>query len=109
MTGDQFVILGRGGGKTHRALQWLVTRGGDPDETRLLLVHSAAEAERIRRLLVETFGHMPRPIIVCTPREYMRGASLGLHAVTVGIDNLELVLPQLLQAGDRLGKVTLTP
>jgi hypothetical protein len=80
----QFVIRPRMGGKTTEALKWLKETPGA-----VLLVHSEAYAACLRR----DHGLTDRQVM----SHRSAGTRLrGRRQVTVAVDNLDVILPQLL-------------
>ena len=82
------VVTGnRGSGKTTKALDWL-----RQDPLRRLIVHSAQEAQRLRRL-GSASGVPPE---LSTRISALQDTVVLGRDVVLGIDNLDLVLPTLL-------------
>lgn len=83
----RFIVGGRGGGKTYDAIRWLKA-----DENRVLVV--ASHQHRISKC--EQYGEELWDRI-WTVEEVVSGRARGmLHRPVWGVDDLDMVLPQLL-------------
>lgn len=100
----KFFITGRGGGKTHKLLQWRAL-----SDHNYILVSSAAQAENLRETIRATRVDDARTLglkveinksdneRVVTVAQLTNGALRGhTRRARISIDEIEMVLPQLL-------------
>lgn len=90
----EFLVTGRGGGKTHACLIWakrLIDSGELPSRP-VIAVHSDHEKTRLRQMWVERYGDDPANM----PRFYTyaecRNGSLSGVGTKVALDNLDIYL-----------------
>ena len=83
----QVIVGGRRSGKTHKLVEWLKE---DPD--RVLICHSASEAERLTR----DYGIHPRQIMSISAWSSRGLSGMSRPSTKIAVDNLDLVLPILL-------------
>lgn len=88
----------RQSGKTTMLVNWLAE-----SDNHILIVHSFAEADRIRREHPDVAGQI---VGIDTVKS---GFLRGHHNKVYAIDNLDLILPQLLGSwGNEIGPITYT-
>ena len=88
-------VGGRRTGKTTHMLTWLRYTPGA-----VMIVHSASEAARLEHENPDLAGK------IFSPHMAADGRLRGMRDITIGIDNLDLILPYLF--GGRIGPVTVT-
>jgi hypothetical protein len=100
-------VTPRKAGKTHRLIEW-VKQGSKtsqyPGWTRIILVHSLREAERLRG------SHSPYGLDyrqVFSVEEYRNKARFGHQPIEIGVDNIEIILSSFLGGYDQLKVGTL--
>lgn len=86
--------MARGQGKTTAMLIWLTVT-----ENSVMITHSYQEAERLKELRPDLADR------IYSAYSVLEGRLRGQH-VTVGIDNLDMILPYFV--GQRVGPVTST-
>lgn len=85
----KFDIGGRQTGKTSRMLQWMLSQ--PEDESRVIIVHSEHEAQRLRQILKNSGIEVDAWKIVRADQ----ARNLMGRDVVLGIDNLDLILGSL--------------
>lgn len=86
---------GRRSGRTTRLIKWLI-EGQKNGERRVVMVHSKAEADRIRRHIDEYEDWDTDPVEIWQITTYDRTSDLvGKKVSEVAIDNLEMMLPRV--------------
>lgn len=94
-------VGGNGGGKTTKMLEWIKASTRDKSANRVVICHSEESVQWFRRELKKAYIE-DWQVITPSKLECLRGRRFD----ALGIDNLELVLPQLI--GYPIGLVTLS-